>query len=146
MKLKLLPLLAGAALVLAGVTGASASTLANVKAKGYLQCGVNPGLPGFGNPDANGNWSGIDVDYCKAIAAAVFGDTSKVKYTPLDATQRFTALQSGQVDVLIRNTTWTMSRDTTLGIMFAGVNYYDGQGFMVKKELGVSHVKDLDGA
>jgi general L-amino acid transport system substrate-binding protein len=146
MKLKLLPLLAGAALVLAGVTGASAGTLANVKAKGYLQCGVNPGLPGFGNPDANGNWSGIDVDYCKAIAAAVFGDTSKVKYTPLDATQRFTALQSGQVDVLIRNTTWTMSRDTTLGILFAGVNYYDGQGFMVKKELGVSHVKDLDGA
>jgi general L-amino acid transport system substrate-binding protein len=124
----------------------AATTLAQVKAKGYLQCGVNTGLPGFGNPDSKGHWTGFDVDYCRAVAAAVFGDPAKVKFTPLDASQRFTALQSGEVDVLIRNTTWTMSRDTTLGLKFAGVNYYDGQGFMVRKSAGVKSIKELGGA
>jgi general L-amino acid transport system substrate-binding protein len=143
----MLPWLAGATLALAAFAApASAGTLANVQAKGFLQCGVNTGLAGFAIAESSGTWTGIDVDYCKAIAAAVFGDPSKVKYTPLDAKERFTALQSGEVDVLIRNTTWTMSRDTSLGFIFAGVNYYDGQGFMVKKSLGVAHVKDLDGA
>jgi general L-amino acid transport system substrate-binding protein len=147
MKLHMLPWLAGATLALAAfAVPATAGTLANVQAKGFLQCGVNTGLAGFAIADSSGTWTGIDVDYCKAIAAAVFGDASKVKYTPLDAKERFTALQSGEVDVLIRNTTWTMSRDTSLGFTFAGVNYYDGQGFMVKKSLGVAHVKDLDGA
>lgn len=129
-----------------GAVAAHAGTLDDVKAKGFVQCGVNTGLPGFANPDANGNYTGFDVDYCKAIAAAIFGDGSKVKYTPLDATERFPALQSGEIDVLIRNTTWTMSRDTTLGFSFAGVNYYDGAGFMVHKSLGVSHATELDGA
>ncbi|HVV91911.1 MAG TPA: amino acid ABC transporter substrate-binding protein [Hyphomicrobiales bacterium] len=127
-------------------TAHAASTLDTVKAKGFLQCGVNTGLPGFGNPNAKGEWTGFDVDYCRAVAAAIFGDPAKVKFTPLDASQRFTALQSGEVDVLIRNTTWTMSRDTTLGLKFAGVNYYDGQGFMVRKSAGVKSVKELSGA
>jgi general L-amino acid transport system substrate-binding protein len=129
-----------------GAVAAQAGTLDDVKAKGFVQCGVNAGLPGFGNPDASGNYTGFDVDYCRAVAAAVFGDPSKVKYTPLDATERFPALQSGEIDLLVRNTTWTMSRDTTLGFTFAGVNYYDGAGFMVRKSLGVSHATDLDGA
>ena len=146
MKFQLLPILAGAVFALAAVGSASAGTLDTVKSKGFLQCGVNTGLPGFGNPDASGNWSGLDVDYCKAVAAAVFGDASKVKYTPLDAKERFTALQSGEVDLLARNTTWTMSRDTQLGFIFSVVNYYDGQGVMVKKSLNVKSVKDLDGA
>jgi general L-amino acid transport system substrate-binding protein len=107
---------------------------------------VNTGLPGFGNPNAKGEWTGFDVDYCRAVAAGIFGDATKVKFTPLDASQRFTALQSGEVDVLIRNTTWTMSRDTTLGLKFAGVNYYDGQGFMVRKSAGVKSIKELGGA
>ena len=146
MKVQLLSALAGTALALAMASSAFAGTLEDVKAKGFLQCGVNTGLPGFGNPDASGNWTGLDVDYCRAIAAAVFADPTKVKLTPLDAKQRFTALQSGEVDVLIRNTTWTMSRDTGLGFTFAGINYYDGQGFMVKKSLGVKSAKELDGA
>ncbi|HVX81089.1 MAG TPA: amino acid ABC transporter substrate-binding protein [Devosiaceae bacterium] len=147
MKSKLLSLFAVAALALTGtVSAASAGTLDQVKAKGFLQCGVETGLPGFGIPDQNGNWTGLDVDYCRAVASAIFGDPTKVKFTPLDPTQRFPALQSGEIDLLVRNTTWTMSRDTQLGFMFAGVNYYDGQGFMVKKELNVAHVKDLDGA
>src|SRR6185437_13939806 len=147
MKLHMLPWLAGATLALAAfAVPATAGTLANVQAKGFLQCGVNTGLAGFAIADSSGTWTGIDVDYCKAIAAAVFGDASKVKYTPLDAKERFTALQSGEVDVLIRNTTWTMSRDTTLGFTFAGVNYYDGEGFMVRKKDNIAHVKDLDGA
>ena len=111
-----------------------------------MQCGVNTGLPGFANPDDAGNWTGLDVDYCKAVAAAVFGDATKVKYTPLSAKERFTALQSGEVDLLARNTTWTMTRDTSLGLNFAGVNYYDGQGFMVKKSLGVTSAMELGGA
>ena len=125
---------------------ASAATLDDVKAKGHIQCGVNRGLPGFSNPDSAGNWSGLDVDLCKAVAAAVFGDATKVKFTPLSAKERFTALQSGEVDVLSRNTTWTMSRDTSLGLNFAGVNYYDGQGFMVRKSLGVKSALELSGA
>ena len=131
-----LPILIGAALGLSAAA-ASAATLDDVKAKGFVQCGVNTGLPGFASPDDAGNWTGLDVDYCKAVAAAMFGDATKVKYTPLSAKERFTALQSGEIDVLARNTTWTMTRDTSLGLTFAGVNYYDGQGFMVKKSLGV---------
>lgn len=125
---------------------ASASTLDDVMAKGFLQCGVSQGLPGFSNPDEAGNWTGLDVDTCRAVAAAVLGDASKVKFTPLSAKERFTALQSGEVDVLSRNTTWTESRDTALGLNFAGVNYFDGQGFMVRKDLGVKSAKELDGA
>ena len=116
-----------------GAAAAQAGTLDDVKAKGFIQCGVNTGLPGFGNPDSTGKYTGFDVDYCRAVAAAIFGDPEKVKYTPLDGTERFPALQSGEVDLLVRNTTWTMSRDTTLGFTFAGVNYYDGEGFMVRK-------------
>ncbi|HZY48738.1 MAG TPA: amino acid ABC transporter substrate-binding protein [Devosia sp.] len=129
-----------------GTAIAQAGTLDDVKAKGFVQCGVNKGLPGFGNPDASGKYTGFDVDYCRAVAAAIFGDPEKVKYTPLDGTERFPALQSGEIDLLVRNTTWTMSRDTTLGFTFAGVNYYDGEGFMVRKSLGVKSVKELDGA
>jgi len=122
------------------------STLDAVKAKGYLQCGVNTGLAGFSQPDSKGVWKGIDVDLCRAVAAAVFGDASKVRYTPLTAQQRFTALQSGEIDVLSRNTTWTASRDTGLGLNFAGTLYYDGQGFMVPKKLNVRSAKELNGA
>lgn len=127
-------------------TGASAATLDDVKAKGFVQCGVSQGLPGFSNPDDAGNWTGIDVDLCRAVAAAVFGDASQVKFTPLSAKERFTALQSGEVDILSRNTTWTATRDTTLGLNFAGVNYYDGQGFMVRKDLNVKSALELSGA
>ena len=127
-------------------TGASAATLDDVKAKGFVQCGVSQGLPGFSNPDDQGNWTGLDVDLCRGIAAAIFGDAEKVKFTPLSAKERFTALQSGEVDVLSRNTTWTMSRDTSLGLNFAGVNYYDGQGFMVRSSLDVKSALELSGA
>ena len=133
--------------VLAGsAAAASAATLDDVKARGSLQCGVNTGLAGFSQPNDAGEWTGLDVDYCRAVAAAVFGDPSKVKFTPLTAKERFTALESGEVDLLSRNTTWTMSRDTQLGLTFAGTNYYDGQGFMVRKSLGVSSAKELNGA
>ncbi len=128
-------------------TGAYAEgTLESVKSKGYVQCGVTTGLPGFSNPDAKGKWEGIDVDVCRAVAAATLGDASKVKYIPLTAKERFTALQSGEIDILSRNTTWTQTRDTQLGLNFAGVNYYDGQGFMVSKSLGVKSARELDGA
>jgi general L-amino acid transport system substrate-binding protein len=128
-------------------TGASAqATLASIKQKGTLTCGSNTGLAGFGVPDAQGNWTGFDVDFCRAIAAAIFNDPTKVRFVPLAAKDRFTALQSGEVDVLARNTTWTMSRDAQLGLEFVGVNYYDGQGFMVRKSLGVSSAKELNGA
>ncbi len=122
------------------------STLNNVKQKGFLTCGSNPGLAGFGVPDAQGNWTGLDVDFCRAIAAAIFNDPTKVRFIPLSAKDRFTALQSGEIDVLARNSTWTMSRDTQLGLDFTGINYYDGQGFMVRKKLGVSSAKELNGA
>jgi general L-amino acid transport system substrate-binding protein len=128
-------------------TGASAqATLNSVKQKGYLTCGSNTGLAGFGLPDAQGNWTGLDVDLCRAIAAAIFDDPTKVRYIPLAAKDRFTALQSGEVDVLSRNSTHTMSRDTQLGLDFPAINYYDGQGFMVRKKLGVSSAKELNGA
>lgn len=129
-----------------GASAASATTLEDVKAKGFLQCGVSTGLAGFSAPNDAGEWTGIDVDFCKAIAAAIFDDPSKVKYSPLSAKERFTALQSGEIDVLSRNSTWTMSRDTQLGLNFAGVTYYDGQGFMVRKSLGVNSALQLSGA
>lgn len=122
------------------------STLDGVKAKGFVQCGVSTGLPGFSTVDDKGNWNGLDVDVCRAAAAAVFGDSSKVKFTPLTAKERFTALQSGEIDMLSRNTTYTLTRDSSLGLNFAGVNYYDGQGFMVTKSLGVKSALELDGA
>jgi general L-amino acid transport system substrate-binding protein len=137
--------LGAAALALAG-TAASAATLDDVKAKGFVQCGVSQGLPGFSNPDADGKWSGLDVDLCRAVAAAVFGDGEAVKFTPLSAKERFTALQSGEVDLLSRNTTWTMSRDTQLGLNFAGVNYYDGQGFMIRTSMNINSALELSGA
>jgi general L-amino acid transport system substrate-binding protein len=126
--------------------GAQAATLDDVKAKGHIQCGVSQGLIGFSNPDDQNNWTGLDVDFCKAVAAAVFGDATKVKYSPLNAKERFTALQSGAIDVLSRNSTWTMSRDTSLGLSFAGVTYYDGQGFMVPTKLNVKSALELNGA
>ena len=146
MKRTLLGIALGAAVSVAAIASATAGTLQDVKAKGFVQCGVSQGLPGFSNPDEKGNWKGLDVDLCRAIAAAVFGDASKVKFTPLSAKERFTALQSGEVDVLSRNTTWTMQRDTALGLNFAGVNYYDGQGFMVRKSMGVTSAMQLNGA
>ncbi|MBY0613678.1 MAG: amino acid ABC transporter substrate-binding protein [Beijerinckiaceae bacterium] len=145
MKIKITGLVVGAVAVLAA-NAASAGTLENVKQKGFLQCGSNTSLAGFGLPDAQGNWTGLDVDYCRAIAAAIFGDGTKVKFTPLAAKDRFTALQSGEVDVLVRNTTWTISRDTTNGATFQAVNYYDGQGFIVRKSLNVKSALELNGA
>jgi general L-amino acid transport system substrate-binding protein len=125
---------------------ASAQTLKAVKDRGMLNCGANGTLAGFGLPDAQGKWTGLDVDFCRAIAAAVLNDADKVKFVPLSAKDRFTALQSGEVDVLARNTTWTSSRDTSLGLNFTGVNYYDGQGFMVRKTLKVNSALELNGA
>lgn len=138
----------GAALgaVLLGSAANAAATLDAVKAKGFVQCGVSQGLPGFSNADDAGNWTGLDVEMCRAVAAAIFGDGSKVKFSPLSAKQRFTALSSGEIDILSRNTTWTMTRDTQLGLNFAGVNYYDGQGMMVPTALGVKSATELDGA
>ena len=129
-----------------GMQAAGAQTLKAVKDRGQLVCGANGSLAGFGIPDPQGNWTGFDVDFCRAIAAAIFNDPTKVKFVPLTAANRFTALQSGEIDVLARNTTWTMSRDTSLGIDFAAVNYYDGQGFMVRKVLKVSSALELNDA
>jgi general L-amino acid transport system substrate-binding protein len=127
-------------------TAASAqATLNSVKQKGTVTCGSNRGAPGFGAPDAQGNWSGLDVDLCRAIAAAIFNDPAKVQFVPLSAQDRFTALQSGQVDVLARNSTATMSRDTQLGLEFPAINYFDGQGFMVRKALGLASARELNG-
>ena len=128
------------------VEAAKTSTLDAVKAKGFVQCGVSQGLPGFSNADDSGKWTGLDVDLCRAVAAAIFGDGDKVKFSPLSAKQRFTALSSGEIDILSRNTTWTMTRDTQLGLNFAGVNYYDGQGMMVPTSLGVKSATELNGA
>jgi general L-amino acid transport system substrate-binding protein len=113
-------------------------TLDQTKKQDFVKCGVSQGLPGFSNADAAGNWTGMDVDVCRAVAAAVLGDADKVKYTPLSAKERFTALISGEVDVLSRNTTWTLSRDADIGLTFVGVNFYDGQGFMVRKSSGIT--------
>jgi general L-amino acid transport system substrate-binding protein len=125
---------------------AAAATLDDVKARGKLNCGVTTGLVGFAAPDANGNWEGFDVAVCRAVASAIFGDPTAVEFVPTTGKTRFTALSSGEIDMLARNTTWTFSRDTDLKFEFIGINYYDGQGFMVPKELGVTSAKDLDGA
>ncbi|RZI60491.1 MAG: amino acid ABC transporter substrate-binding protein, partial [Zymomonas sp.] len=146
MKLKLLTAALGLVVCGTAVTSGSAATLDDVKARGTLRCGVNTGLPGFASQNDSGQWQGLDVDYCKAVAAAVFGDVSKVQYVPLSAVQRFPALQNNEIDMLARNTTWTMNRDTALGLDFAGINYYDGQGFMVKKELNINSALQLSGA
>jgi general L-amino acid transport system substrate-binding protein len=132
--------------LLAAGTATAQSTLDSVRSKGFVQCGVSTGIAGFSAPDAKGVWRGIDVDVCRAIAAAVFGDAGTVRYTALSTQQRFTAIQSGEVDVLSRNTTWTLARDTTLGLNFVGINYYDGQGFMVPKKLNLKSAKQLNGA
>ena len=136
------------ALTVAGLAAgaAAAGTLDDVKARGKLNCGVTTGLVGFAAPDANGVWNGFDVGMCRAVAAAVFGDPTAVEFVPTTGKTRFTALASGEVDMLARNTTWTFTRDVDLKFEFVGVNYYDGQGFMVPKELGVSSAKELDGA
>lgn len=136
------------ALTVAGLAAgaAAAGTLDDVKARGKLNCGVTTGLVGFAAPDANGNWDGFDVGVCRAVAAAVLGDPTAVEFVPTTGKTRFTALASGEIDMLARNTTWTFSRDVDLKFDFIGVNYYDGQGFLVPKALGVSSAKDLDGA
>ncbi|MFK8251369.1 amino acid ABC transporter substrate-binding protein [Ancylobacter terrae] len=143
---RLLSTVALAGAVSVGAGAAEAAKLDQIKAKGFVQCGVSQGLAGFSTPDDKGNWSGIDVDLCRAVAAAVFKDATKVKFTPLSAKDRFTALQSGDIDVLSRNTTWTISRDTSLGLNFTGVTYYDGQGFLIRKDKNVASAKELDGA
>jgi general L-amino acid transport system substrate-binding protein len=127
-------------------SAATAQTLNTIKQRGNLNCGANGTLAGFGLPDSQGRWAGLDVDFCKALAAAIFNDPNKVKFVPLTAKDRFTALQSGEVDVLARNTTWTSSRDTSLGLNFTGVNYYDGQGFLVRKALKVNSALELNDA
>ena len=133
-------------LVLGSAAMSSAATLDDVKARGTLKCGINTGLAGFSAPDADGKWAGFDVDFCYALAAAVLGDAEKVEFTPTTTETRFTPLASGEIDVLSRNTTWTFSRDVDLKFTFAGVTYYDGQGFMVSKDLGVASAEELDGA
>ena len=146
MKLKLLSV---AALLAAGVVAAPAVagvTLDAVKKRGNVLCGVNTSAPGFSSADSQGNWRGLDVNICRSVAAAVLGDADKVKYVPLSSPQRFTALQSGEIDILARNTTWTMTRDASQGSVFVAVSYYDGQGFIVPKEFGIKTAKELDGA
>ncbi|MDO5641655.1 MAG: amino acid ABC transporter substrate-binding protein [Paracoccus sp. (in: a-proteobacteria)] len=138
---------AAASVMMAGMGLArDGETLAAIKARDMLICGVNPGLIGFASPDANGNWSGFDVGFCRAVAAATLGDPRKVEFRAMSGEDRFTALNDGKIDLLSRNTTWTFSRDTDLRLHFVGVNYYDGQGFMVPRALGVSSAKELDGA
>ncbi|MBR2816658.1 MAG: amino acid ABC transporter substrate-binding protein [Reyranella sp.] len=137
--------------IVAGLVGVAGTAQAGkdldaVKARGQLICGVSTGVAGFASADSQGKWTGIDVDVCRAVSAALFGDSEKVKYVPTTAQQRFTALQSGEVDLLARTTTYTLTRDTALGFDFTGVNYYDGQGFMVNKKLGVKSAKELNGA
>jgi general L-amino acid transport system substrate-binding protein len=133
-------------LTLATVVNAQVTTLDTIMKRGFLECGVNTGLTGFSAPDDKGNWSGFDVDYCKALAVAVLADVKKVKFVPMSAKERFDALRSGVIDVLIRNTTWTGERDSAVGISFTGVTYYDGQGFIVKTSSGVKSAQDLNGA
>ena len=144
---QLTSLLAVIAVLVTFSTGSFAAgkskTLKNTTKKGFVRCGVSQGLPGFSNADAAGNWTGVDVDVCRAVAAAVLGDASKVKFTPLSAKERFTALTSNEIDILSRNTTWTLSRDADIGLTFVGVNFYDGQGFMVRKNSGYSSVNDF---
>ena len=137
---------AAALFVAASLPAHAGKTLDTIKQRGQLICGVNTGLAGFSAADSQGRWSGMDVDYCRGLAAAILGDANKVRYTPLTAQQRFTALQSGEIDVLSRNTTWTLTRDASLGMHFVGVNFYDGQGFMVPKSLNVTSARALRGA
>jgi len=145
--MKFFKLAATAAMLVAASTAAQAgATFDNVKKKGFVQCGVSTGVAGFSAADSKGDWKGLDVDMCRSIAATMFGDASKFKVTPLTAQQRFTALQSGEIDVLTRNTTQTLTRDTTLGLLGAGVLYYDSQGVIVKKDLNVKSAKELNGA
>ena len=146
MQNKALVTLALAATLGLGATAAHADILSDVKAKGYVQCGVTGGVPGFSAPDSNNVWTGLEVDYCRALAAAIFNDAEAVRYTSLTSQERFTALSAGEIDVLSRTTTWTMSRDTQLGISFVGTMYYDGQGFMVRKADGIASALDLSGA
>ncbi len=139
-------LVAALAMLAYAGTAIAGPTLDAVKKKGFIQCGVNTGLAGFAIADSKGNWVGLDVDSCRAVAAALFGDGEKLKFTPLSSQQRFTALQSGEIDILSRNTTWTVTRDSSLGFNFTAITYYDGQGFMVPKKLGVKSARQLDGA
>ncbi|MFN4089432.1 MAG: amino acid ABC transporter substrate-binding protein [Alphaproteobacteria bacterium] len=139
---------AATALAFTAITGTAHAgpTIDAIKQRGEVRCGVNTGLAGFSIADGQGRWTGLDADFCRALAAALLGDAEKVQWVPLSAQQRFTALQSGEIDVLSRNTTWTLTRDASLGIVFAGVTFYDGQGFMVPASLGVKNAKELDGA
>ncbi len=139
-------LLAAAALWVAMAAAAASATLDDVKARGHLLCGVNPGLQGFAAKGADGAWSGFDVDYCRAVAAAALGDAGKVEFVPVNAQERFEKLKSGAIDILARNTTWTMERETKIPLRFVGVSYHDGQGFIVKKLLGVTSALNLTGA
>ena len=134
------------AATLASGSAMAGKDLDSIKSRGALVCGVPTGTAGFAVADSQGKWVGLDVDVCKAVAAAIFGDAEKVKYVPLTAQQRFTALQSGEVDILSNNTTVTLTRDTALGLDFTAITYYDGQGFMVNKKLGVKSAKELNGA
>ena len=143
---RLLLLCAAAGIVGFAATSVQAATMDDVKARGTLKCGVNTGLAGFAATDDQGNWKGLDIDVCRAVAAAVLGDATKVEYIGLSGKDRFTALQSGEIDMLARNSTWTFDRDVNLGFEFVGVNYYDGQGFLVRKDLGVASAKELGGA
>jgi general L-amino acid transport system substrate-binding protein len=146
MKIKMISMGLACLLGIYAPFGSASTTLEKVRKADLLSCGVSTGLAGFSQKDEKGQWSGMDVDVCRAVAAAVLGDADKVRYRPLTAKERFEALKSGEVDMLSRNTTWTQTRDTSLGINFAGVNYYDGQGFMVSKKLGVKSARELDGA
>ena len=145
-RIGLLTVVAAVAFLVGAGPSVAGITLKAVKAKGYVQCGVHLGLPGFSNPNEKGQWVGIDVDVCRAIAAGIFGDATKVRFRALSAKERFTALQSGEVDVLSRNTTWTFVRDSALGLDFVGVTYYDGQGFIVRKNLNLKSARELNGA
>ncbi|HEY0300938.1 MAG TPA: amino acid ABC transporter substrate-binding protein [Rhizomicrobium sp.] len=136
----------GLAALLALTATAGANTLDAVRKQGFLRCGVSDGQPGFSNPDARGNWTGMDVDYCRAVAVAIFNDPNKVRFVPVSFAERFTALQAGQFEILSHNTTWTMDRDVAQGLEFIGVNFYDGQGFMVRKTLGVKSALQLNSA
>ena len=146
MKRALIRVALAAVLGVAAASAASAQTLNSIKQRGVLNCGSNGTLAGFGSPDAQGRWTGLDVDFCRALSAAIFNDPTKIKFVPLTARDRFTALQSGDVDVLARNTTWTSSRDTSLGLNFTGINYFDGQGFLVRKALKVNSALELNDA
>lgn len=146
MKKILLSAVAAAAALSFSQAALAGAVLDKVKKDGVVVCGVNTAAPGFSNADSQGKWTGLDVDYCRALAAAVLGDATKVKFVPLSSPQRFSALQAGEIDVLARNTTWNLTRDASLGAVFVGTIYYDGQGFLVPKKLGVKSVNELNGA